>query len=429
MKKDFDFSIIGAGPMGLSLGYMLSKKGYKIRIFETSSKAGGHARPFRFDGTLIEIFYHFFYKNDHESAMKWVNALSKNNKICWKTINTELININPLRKLNLDKFVDILKIYKILSFKIFYNLLKIFFLKIPFILKEENAISWSYKKFGYKFTNDVWKPLLKGKFGKEWKNISAWWLATRIKRHLSTKNVLKGKSIFGYLQSTYLDTIQKNLSFLKKKKSKIIYNSKIKKLIIKNNRITNIIAKKKIKIGKNEKVISTIPLFVLKKILDFKKLNYLNKFDGIGVVICIIKSKRKLSDCYWTSVGNEKLPFNAIIQQNRLYPKSKSEIIYTSKYTDFDSKLYKMNDKDIFIEIIKNLEKFYESFSINDVIKYKIFKSPNAAPIPTIHTVNNLPPMKSPLDNLWHGGLEYIYPEDRGVGNSIEISKKLSNLF
>ena len=31
--------------------------------------------------------------------------------------------------------------------------------------------------------------------------------------------------------------------------------------------------------------------------------------------------------------------------------------------------------------------------------------------------------MKSPLDNLWHGGLEYIYPEDRGVGNSIEISK------
>ena len=34
--------------------------------------------------------------------------------------------------------------------------------------------------------------------------------------------------------------------------------------------------------------------------------------------------------------------------------------------------------------------------------------------------------MKSPLDNLWHGGLEYIYPEDRGVGNSIEISIETS---
>ena len=28
-------------------------------------------------------------------------------------------------------------------------------------------------------------------------------------------------------------------------------------------------------------------------------------------------------------------------------------------------------------------------------------------------TINNLPPFKSPLNNLWHGGLEYIYPEDR----------------
>ena len=61
MKKHFDFSIIGAGPMGLYLGYLLAKKGYKIRIFETSSRAGGHARPFNFNGVRIQIFYHFFF--------------------------------------------------------------------------------------------------------------------------------------------------------------------------------------------------------------------------------------------------------------------------------------------------------------------------------------------------------------------------------
>ena len=49
-----------------------------------------------------------------------------------------------------------------------------------------------------------------------------------------------------------------------------------------------------------------------------KELNYLNKFKGIGVIVCIIKSKIKLSNCYWTSVGDEKLPFNAVIQQNFL---------------------------------------------------------------------------------------------------------------
>ena len=47
MKKKFDISIIGGGPMGLYLSYLLIKKGYKVRIFDANKKAGGHARPFK----------------------------------------------------------------------------------------------------------------------------------------------------------------------------------------------------------------------------------------------------------------------------------------------------------------------------------------------------------------------------------------------
>ena len=427
MKKYFDFSIIGAGPMGLYLGYLLTKKGYRVRMFETGSVAGGHARPFYFNGTLIEIFYHFFYKNDHKFAMEWVNTFKKDEKIFWKSIDTEIITSK--NKINLDSLYDVVKNYKIDSLKIFYSLIKIFLFKLPINLNKKNAISWSNINFGKKFTNDVWKPLLKGKFEDDYKNISAWWLATRVKRHLSTKNLINRKSLFGYLERTYIHTIKKNINFLKAKKSIVIYNSKIKKLVIRKNRVSKIISNKNYTVGKSEKVISTIPLFILKNIVNKKELNYLNKFKGIGVVVCIIKSKIKLSNCYWTSVGDEKLPFNAVIQQNRLFAKSSDEIIYTSKYTNPDNRLFKMNNEDVFKEIIKYLEKIYKNFSIKDVTTYKIFKSKNAAPVPTIMTINNLPPFKSPLNNLWHGGLEYIYPEDRGVGNSIEISKKLSNLF
>ena len=40
-----------------------------------------------------------------------------------------------------------------------------------------------------------------------------------------------------------------------------------------------------------------------------------------------------------------------------------------------------------------------------------------------------MPSYKSKISNLWHGGLEYIYPEDRGVGNSIEVSEQISKYF
>lgn len=428
MKKKFDISIIGAGPMGLYLAYLLVKKGYKVRVFETSLKAGGHARPFKFSNTLIEIFYHFFYKNDHYNALKWILSLKAKNKIYWSAIETEIIT-KKNKKIKVDSFFEILKNYRFDVFRIYFNLLKIIFFKIPKKTNSEIAYKWAEKKFGKKFNNDVWKPLLIGKFEKNWNKISAVWLATRIKRHLSTKTLINKKSVFGYLEDTYLSTINETTKYLKKNKSQIIYNAKIRNIMIKKNRVNKIYSNKIYSIHSKENIISTIPLFALKNILKQNKLNYLKQFKGIGVVICIIETKKKLSNSYWTSVSNEKLPFNAIIQQNRLFPKSKKELIYTSKYTDHKSLLYNMNNDKIAKKIFFNLEKMYKNFSTKDVSNYKIIKSKYAAPIPDLKTINNLPNFKSPLDNFWHGGLEYIYPEDRGVGNSIEISEKLSKFF
>src|SRR6056300_1453923 len=152
--------------MGLYLAYLLSKKKYKVRIFEANSNAGGHARPFRFSKILIEVFYHFFYKNDHQNAMKWVNSLTKKSKIHWSEIDTEIITKSN-NKIAIYNFKDVIKNYTFDSFKIYYNLLIIFFFKIPKSTTSKTAYFWAKKKFGTKFTDDVWKPLLIGKFDKK----------------------------------------------------------------------------------------------------------------------------------------------------------------------------------------------------------------------------------------------------------------------
>ena len=45
----YDVVIVGAGFTGLTAGYVLSKKGLKVRIIEADSTPGGLAGTFNFD--------------------------------------------------------------------------------------------------------------------------------------------------------------------------------------------------------------------------------------------------------------------------------------------------------------------------------------------------------------------------------------------
>ena len=414
--------------MGLYLAQLLIKKGKKVRIFDSNNLPGGHARPFKFKKILIEIYYHFFYLNDHKYAMSWVKSLTKkkDHDICWKEINTSIITKDK-KKLNVDNISSLIKVYKLDSFKILLNILLIFIFPVKEKIKKISAVNWSINKFGKSFSKDIWFPLLKGKFSKDYKKISAWWLATRIKRHLSTKRPFSPKCTFGYLTKSYKPIIDETLNFFQKNNSKFYGSHRITKFEIKNNNIVNIICNnKKIRVDNDVKVISTLPLFVNKKLFkNNNKFKYLNKFNGIGVLVCIFKSKKKISNDYWTTVSDEKLLFNAVIQQNRLFAVCKEEIVYTSKYLFPGDKIFKMNTKKISKLIFNQMSYIFPKFTFKDVIDFKIFKSISAAPSPTINTISNLPKLKSPLNNFWHGGLEYIYPEDRGVGNSIALSNKI----
>lgn len=428
MKEEFDFTIIGAGPMGLYLSCLLSKKGFKIRLIDKAPKAGGHARAIKFNRITTEIYYHFFYKNDHFNFKKWSKLLSYKDFIKWKFVGTEIFakEKGRLIKINPDNFFDLLFFFKLDTLKIIISTLKIKLFK--FNNNEKlNAIQWAKKNYGEKFSSFVWLPLLKGKFGKNYKKISARWLYTRIKRHLSTKDLINNKSYFGYLVKTYNPLINKSLLFLKKRKSKFFNNAKIKNIIFKNKKIFQInLGRKRIIISPNEKVISTVPLFVIKNILpNNKNFSYLSKFRGVGVIVCIFELKKKLSNNYWTSVSINDFPFNVIIQQNRLYAHSNNELVYTSKYIETNSDLYKKNNKDLEQITKKSLVELYPNLEDKDFINFKIFKSISAAPVPTINTVENLPNIKSNIKNFLHAGLEFTYPEDRGVGNSIRVTEKI----
>src|SRR6266568_3843949 len=68
--------IIGAGPAGLTAGYVLSKHGVSVTVLETDPEyAGGIARTARYKGYHFDIGGHRFFSKSREIEDLWSELL------------------------------------------------------------------------------------------------------------------------------------------------------------------------------------------------------------------------------------------------------------------------------------------------------------------------------------------------------------------
>ena len=72
--------IIGAGVGGLSIGTLLVKDGFKISVFEKSSKLGGRTASMKFRNHILDNGFHimpFYKKSAIYDVLKSANIVSK----------------------------------------------------------------------------------------------------------------------------------------------------------------------------------------------------------------------------------------------------------------------------------------------------------------------------------------------------------------
>jgi len=72
MREAYDVVIIGAGPAGLTAGYLLSKASKRICVVEASSEVGGMSRTLSLWGQRVDIGPHRFFSKDHRINELWL---------------------------------------------------------------------------------------------------------------------------------------------------------------------------------------------------------------------------------------------------------------------------------------------------------------------------------------------------------------------
>ena len=419
--------ILGGGPLSLSICHEKLKQGYNVTIIEKSDRLLGLAQTFSDFGTEIECFYHFFYKNDHFNSAQWVRDVTDREPIIeWKEIETTTYANGKI--VNFDSIFDIMRLSGSAFFKVFTTLISLKLFTPSKKLDEASALLWSEKAFGKQFAKSIWHPLILQKFGDQASDVSALWLATRIKRHLSTKSLKSGKSVFGYLVDTYTPAVSALSDRIQQSGGEIRLNTEITKLTFKKNLLEKISTNSGDIKTNDIEVYSGIPLSALKDLVtDVRIKQDLSVFRSVSVVVAVLKLKQRISNSYWTTVSDDNIPFSAILQQNRLYEKTTDEVVYLSQYCANNDPLMSQSIDDIQSSWISNLLFMFPHLSPEDVIQCRVFRARNAAPIPCIKTGKYVATKYNNFDNFSYCGYEEIYPEDRGVGNSIAIGMKLAD--
>ncbi len=418
-------AIIGAGFAGLAAALKLLEKGHEVTVFEGAGLPGGLAAGFKEKGWkwTLEKHYHHIFESD--KAMRRF-AAKLNHKIIFRETTTS--TLTPEGMFPLDSPGALLSFPSLGIIEKLRTAAILAYLRLtPFWRPLERIKAEKFLKFwmGEKPWRVLWEPLFQKKFGKYYRGVPASWFWARIKK--------RSKKL-GYPQGGFQDLAERAVRQIAKQGGRFYFNTSINRISRKKEQISLRTA------SGNEfvfdRVICTLPTPIYTKItqgLTDRYKKQLRKLKGIGAVTLVLILKEKLfKNIYWLNVGNEDLPFLAVVEHTNLIRSSfyaKDRIVYVGNYLDSSHRYFKLTERQLIGEFEPHLKKINPGFRRSWIKKARVFKTGFAQPIITLNYSRKLPSLKTPIKGLYLANIQQVYPWDRGTNYAVELGEKVAELI
>jgi protoporphyrinogen oxidase len=322
-------------------------------------------------------------------------------------------------------------------------------------LEKISVEDWLTKLSGKKTFEKMWKPLLKAKLGEAYKETSAAFIWATIQRMYAARNSGLKKEMFGYVRGGYARVLERFGEHLREKGVEIRLNARVEKIekfenkaiistaeniesykaevMLSSVRNFSEIAVRSVtstaKSSEFDRVVLTCPSNVAARIVPQFSENEKQKLENIkyqGIVCASVLIKKSLSNFYVTNITDE-VPFTGIIEMSALVDKKEfggNALVYLPKYVAPDDELFQRTDAEIEDVFLSALEKMYPHFSRKDVLAFKVSRVRNVFPIPTLDYSENLPPVKTSLENVFIVNSAQITNGTLNVNETVQLAER-----
>lgn len=310
--------IIGGGVMGLVLALKLSRQGYSVHVMESEKQLGGLATWFDYKAFTWDKFYHVILSSD-TYLTGLIDDLGLSNHLRWSTTKTGFLWNG--KHISMNNHWELLT-FPALNFyqktRLVGGILACQYLQNPDKLHHQKAVEWLTSVFGKGVYTNIWEPLLESKFGSLKDSIPASIMYSTIMRYRSTRKSSSGKETMGYLSGSLKVLIDRLHEQILANGGKITTNCKVTSISDENPE--HIFVQTSHEQYKFDRLINTLPTFVLKKIAPNIQGIYPEQGQPhfLGVICLSLVLKEALSPYYVTNLIDKDFPFTGIIEPSNV---------------------------------------------------------------------------------------------------------------
>ena len=419
-------AVIGGGALGLTVAYRLGQKGAQVTVIEKESELGGLAagfHPTADPAMFLEKFYHHLFQSDKD-IVALIEELGLSDRLQWLRPITSTIYQNEIAQL--DSPTAVLR-YKHLSvpsrLRLAAGLAYLKYLINDYrLLRQHKAVDWIQRWMGQEVYTMQWQPLLKGKFHQYYPEVALPWFWSRIKCR-TTK--------LGYMKGGFQHVYDRLGEAIRKAGGEIRLNTAVTRIAPTADRKITVETADTSEVY--DKVIATLPPRLFLRVTEGLPADYRARYDwgtALGAHVVILALDRPfMAPVYWLNINDPGYPFLIACEHTNLMPPADyggRHLLYLGNYLPMDHEYFKRPDAEVVAEFLPHLTKINPAFDPAWVTQQWVFKAPFAQPVVTREFEEHIPPLDTPIPNLYLANMFQVYPQDRGQNYSVRLANKLA---
>ncbi|MBI5302392.1 MAG: NAD(P)/FAD-dependent oxidoreductase [Chloroflexi bacterium] len=401
--------------MGITLGYLLARRGVPVEIFEASPVLGGLAGPLVLeDGTAVDRFYHAILSSD-SSLRELSDDLGIADQLRFRETRMGFFHQGTIYSMNsVVEFLRFPPLGWVDRFRLGLNIAYAQVIRDWHALESVGVEDWLVQWSGRGTYENIWKPMLKAKFDGGFENTPATYIWARMVRTRSTRSGANQKEMSGHLIGGYATLMQAMAQKIESAGGKIHLKTPVQQVVLEQNRARGIRIRDTVR--EFDAVVVTMQAPVFRRLIPDAPAEYhdlLGKTDYLGIVCPLLVLDKPLTG-YWTlNITDDRVPFTGVIETTAyIDPKYVGgyHLVYLPKYTAPDSDWQKKSDEEIRAIWLENLRKMFPTFDVQSIRYFLVHRERYVEPLHGLNSAHLIPTIQTPIAKLFLATTAQIYP-------------------